>query len=303
MKLNIGANIHRLRGEKQITQEQLAEHLLISCQAVSKWETDITTPDITLLPAIADFFDVQIDELFKTDMSGYRNKAERLAAKYDMHGKKEDYEKATAEYERLLANENAEAEDYSGYARLQIFRTEALTKAAESLLNQAIEMGDESAEHQLITLLSKQNRANESIEKYKRQCKVNPQNPKNWHKLIHAYYPIGRDYNAPKNPAKALETAKTGIANFPQDAFMLCLCGFVCHGEEKYEEALTCWEKSMHLDPEIIDNYYAIARLHEVQSRPANAITVYEKLIAFYQSKGLHEHTHRPGREIARISQ
>ena len=38
MKPNIGENIKKLRNEKQVTQEQLAEHLNISYQAVSKWE-------------------------------------------------------------------------------------------------------------------------------------------------------------------------------------------------------------------------------------------------------------------------
>ena len=71
MKLNIGENIKKLRNEKQVTQEQLAGHLLISCQAVSKWENNISTPDIALIPFIAEYFDVQIDELFKINMKFY----------------------------------------------------------------------------------------------------------------------------------------------------------------------------------------------------------------------------------------
>ena len=67
MKLNIGENIRKLRSENQVTQEQLANHLLISCQAVSKWENNVSTPDITLIPVIAEYFDVQIDELFKIE--------------------------------------------------------------------------------------------------------------------------------------------------------------------------------------------------------------------------------------------
>ena len=53
-----------LRKEKGLTQEQLAEALNISFQAVSKWETGIALPDITMAPQLARFFGVSMDELF-----------------------------------------------------------------------------------------------------------------------------------------------------------------------------------------------------------------------------------------------
>ncbi len=62
--MNIGKNIKALRGEKGVTQEQLASHLGITYQAVSKWENNANTPDIAMLPDIADYFGVTIDFLF-----------------------------------------------------------------------------------------------------------------------------------------------------------------------------------------------------------------------------------------------
>lgn len=59
----IGKNIKRLRINVGMTQEQLAERLHISGQAVSKWENETALPDITLLPDLADCFGVTIDEL------------------------------------------------------------------------------------------------------------------------------------------------------------------------------------------------------------------------------------------------
>ena len=59
----IGKNIKRLRLNVGMTQEQLAERLHISGQAVSKWENETALPDITLLPDLADCFGVTIDEL------------------------------------------------------------------------------------------------------------------------------------------------------------------------------------------------------------------------------------------------
>lgn len=64
MNMKMGEKIKRLRKRKGISQEALAEILGVSFQAVSKWETTSTMPDISLVPSIAAFFDVSIDELF-----------------------------------------------------------------------------------------------------------------------------------------------------------------------------------------------------------------------------------------------
>ena len=64
MSESLGKKISELRKEKSLTQEGLAEALGISPQAVSKWENDLSCPDIMLLPALASLFDVSIDELF-----------------------------------------------------------------------------------------------------------------------------------------------------------------------------------------------------------------------------------------------
>ncbi len=63
MILCLGENIRRLRISRGITEEQFGYELGVSAQAVSRWETGVTYPDITMLPMIADFFDVSMDEL------------------------------------------------------------------------------------------------------------------------------------------------------------------------------------------------------------------------------------------------
>ena len=62
-KIEIGENIVRLRHERKITQEKLADYLGVTKGSVSKWEKNISKPDITTLPVLAAFFDVTIDEL------------------------------------------------------------------------------------------------------------------------------------------------------------------------------------------------------------------------------------------------
>lgn len=65
----IGMNIKNLRQEKHIKQETLADYLGVSAQAVSKWETGASDPDIALLPKLAAYFGVSIDELFEVPKS------------------------------------------------------------------------------------------------------------------------------------------------------------------------------------------------------------------------------------------
>lgn len=70
-KLPIGEVIFKLRKEKGVTQDQLAKFIGVSTAAVSKWESKISYPDITLLPVLATFFNVSIDKLlnFKIELS------------------------------------------------------------------------------------------------------------------------------------------------------------------------------------------------------------------------------------------
>ena len=65
--MKIGENIRALRLHKGLTQEQVAQQLGVTYQAVSKWENGTNTPDIALLPEIASLFGVTIDALFNQD--------------------------------------------------------------------------------------------------------------------------------------------------------------------------------------------------------------------------------------------
>ena len=61
--MEFSKKIVQLRKEKAITQEELAEMLSVSRQAVSKWEAGKTLPDLSTLMQIADYFNISLDEL------------------------------------------------------------------------------------------------------------------------------------------------------------------------------------------------------------------------------------------------
>ena len=63
MNQTLGNRIAETRRAKSMTQEELAERLGISAQAVSKWENDVSCPDISLLPTLARELGLTLDEL------------------------------------------------------------------------------------------------------------------------------------------------------------------------------------------------------------------------------------------------
>lgn len=78
MKNGFAQNIRRLRRSRELTQEQLAERLNVSPQAVSKWETGNACPDLSLLPVIAGFFGTSIDHLVGYDRSGVQERVAEI---------------------------------------------------------------------------------------------------------------------------------------------------------------------------------------------------------------------------------
>ncbi len=73
--MEIGNQIKALRQRKGATQEQLAQHIGITAQAVSKWENGASVPDISMLPELSAYFGVSIDELFALSD---KNRMERI---------------------------------------------------------------------------------------------------------------------------------------------------------------------------------------------------------------------------------
>lgn len=60
---SLGERISYYRKKKELTQEQLAEKCSVTAQAVSKWENDLTAPDISLIAPLAELFNISCDEL------------------------------------------------------------------------------------------------------------------------------------------------------------------------------------------------------------------------------------------------
>ncbi len=83
MTIYLSENIKRLRREKNLTQEALAEFLGVTFQTVSNWERSESYPDITMLPEIAGFFKVSVDELLGISRAEDEEEIKRLLNEHD----------------------------------------------------------------------------------------------------------------------------------------------------------------------------------------------------------------------------
>ena len=78
--MDFGTNLKKLRKEKNLTQEELAGCLNTSPQTVSKWENNLSMPDITVLPLMADFFGISLDSLLLHNSSQRKQEMKEFAS-------------------------------------------------------------------------------------------------------------------------------------------------------------------------------------------------------------------------------
>ena len=100
--MSIGTTIKTLRRERDITQEQLAEYLNVSAQAVSQWETDKTAPDISQLPVLANIFGVTTDQLLGVDITKTNEKIKTIVDESREFYAQSKFEEAIAVLEKGL---------------------------------------------------------------------------------------------------------------------------------------------------------------------------------------------------------
>lgn len=93
MRKSIGEVIRELRKQENMTQEKLAEALNVSFQSVSRWENNLAYPDISLIPVIANYFNITTDMLFDMEYDENSNKKARYEDLYKEFRKKGELKK------------------------------------------------------------------------------------------------------------------------------------------------------------------------------------------------------------------
>lgn len=121
MNILIGENIKRLRKEKKVTQEKLAEVFNVTPAAVSKWENNETYPDITLLFPLSHFFGVTIDELMEYDYLAVEEEIKKVKSQiHDAWVIEKNWKKAK---ELTIAAKNKYPNDYEIMVKYLLYIT------------------------------------------------------------------------------------------------------------------------------------------------------------------------------------
>ena len=241
MNIEIGAKIKQLRISCGMTQEQLGNELSVSAQAVSKWESGTTMPDIQLLPEISVLFGVSIDELFSvTDES----KMDRIANMIDNVHFITD--KDFAESENFLKEKS---KDEKKKARASLILAELYSKRIEEYRELASELGrnalllnpDEKRAHNVIFdadngPYSDYNATNhvKTIDFYKDFLEKHPENPRTYLWLMDLLIADGRTDEAKEYLWKMDEIEHS----FRTDLYL----GLIAKEECNLPKALEHWE-------------------------------------------------------------
>ena len=137
MTLYLSENIRQLRLEKGITQETLAKFLGVTFQSVSRWERGEGYPDITMLPVIASFFNVSIDDLLGADKVRKEQKINEYLELYDKM-KLKDLSLTFNEYKRAVKEFPSDFRILVRYMQL-IQESKIRTLSLEQILDSAYE--------------------------------------------------------------------------------------------------------------------------------------------------------------------
>lgn len=206
---NLGEKIKTLRKSRNISQETLASYLGVSFQAVSKWETGATLPDVTLIPAIAAFFSVSTDELFDFKLYETERNIEKIVDEYSKCRGNGEKPENPEECEKLL---RAGLKKYPG---------------SDVLLNC------------LITVLPVPERADEVIE----TAKALTQAAKSDEVKLDAYRILAETYRETGD----MSLAKEALTHIPEVYFTRLYCeACILNGEESFKAAAK--ERSLCLE-------------------------------------------------------
>ena len=275
-------NLRRLRLQKGLTQERLAELLGVSVQSVSRWECGNTLPDVLMLPELARLYGVTIDDLYRADACGYASYAQRLLAVYEASGRSEDFLTAEQEFARM---EERTADDLRAWGVLYHYMMSNCARLAQQKLEQAMAHPDVteqvylSAAQQRLLLLCAQGAGAGEVRQYMEALDQNPGDRRLWLLTAAAQEFAGE-------PERALEILRQGLERFPGFVPLMVHRGDVCRSLQRYDEAFDCWKRALELDSGFLDAAYSMGFCFEELGRWRDAHRVWTELTRELERRG-----------------
>ncbi len=278
--LDFGGRIKTLRLSKSMTQEQLAQRLRVSPQAVSKWENGVTLPDIQLLPELSILLGTSIDALFSMTDDKRMERIDNML--WDQRFlSREEFETE----ERFLKDKCLEPD---AQARATLLLAELYCKRAREYRELASPLARKA-----IGLLPEYDKAAHTA-LFEAEGGVFPDwNDVNHHRTIAFYqdfiarHPSQRraylwlldllidDGRCPE-ARKYLEKMNRLGESYHSDLYL----GMILEKEGKPEEAAACWERMTQKDPDNWQSWFARADRLAKRCAYPEAIALYEKALA-----------------------
>lgn len=312
--MEIGKQIKALRLAKSVKQEELAEYLGVSFQAVSKWETESSVPDIALLPDIAAFFGVTIDELFQVPNETEFERIENMVWQ-ERRIQPETFDHAVKFLEGVLKNEPRNIRAYICLAYLYNHRAHSDHETAGEYAKKVLELDPEEKAGKVAFLEANNGVCGdewydnhfEVIEYFRDFLKKNPDNFNGLYAIIenlladsrfdeaipyierirvvaknHQYEVYMSDVMFGKGePQKGMEYLNGAVEHFPKAWQVYLDRGDRLKMLGRYEEALNDYETGFAIQkvPRLWDSLASKAQVHELMGDFDGAIEDRKRII------------------------
>lgn len=242
MNFEIGKKIRTLRLQKGMTQEELASKLNMSSQAISKWENNVTMPDIQILPDLSVILGVTIDELFALTDDTHLIRIENMISNVRFISK-DDFDYAEQFLKERLNDEERKSQCLTLLAELHIHRSDEHREIASHYAKDALILApDKKRNHNALRdaengVIFDWNFSNHHklIEYYKNFV---PNHPDYWR----GYVWLMNYFIADGRCAEAKETLEQLNSIHPGYLYPL-YGGLICKEEGKLSQALALWEQ------------------------------------------------------------
>ena len=278
--LDFGGKIKTLRLSKSMTQEQLAQRLRVSPQAVSKWENGVTLPDIQLLPELSILLGASIDALFSMTDDKRMERIDNML--WDQRFlSREEFEAEERFLKDKCLEPDAQARATLLLAELYCKRAREYRELASPLARKALELlpDYEKAAHTALFeaeggVFPDWNDVNHhrTIEFYKDFIARHPGQRRAYFWLLDLLIDDGRCPEA----RKYLEKMNRLGESYHSDLYL----GMILEKEGKPEEAAACWERMTQKDPDNWQSWFARADRLAKRCAYSEAIALYEKALA-----------------------
>lgn len=278
--LDFGGKIKTLRLSKSMTQEQLAQRLRVSPQAVSKWENGVTLPDIQLLPELSILLGASIDALFSMTDDKRMERIDNML--WDQRFlSREEFETEERFLKDKCLEPDAQARATLLLAELYCKRAREYRELASPLARKAIGLLPEYDKAAHTALFEAEggvfpdwNDVNHhrTIEFYKDFIARHPSQRRAYFWLLDLLIDDGRCPEA----RKYLEKMNRLGESYHSDLYL----GMILEKEGKPEEAAACWERMTQKDPDNWQSWFARADRLAKRCAYPEAIALYEKALA-----------------------